>query len=132
MYSLINFNVMGDERGSLIAIENDRQIPFSIQRVFYMYGSTNDVVRGCHANRKSQFVLIAINGHCKVRIKDHQDMTVEISLDTPAKGLWLDKMVWKEMFDFSQNAILLVLSNEKYDKAEYVYDHNQYLNEVRK
>lgn len=129
MYSLIDFKVMGDERGQLIAIENGAQIPFEIKRVFYIYNTQGDTIRGCHANRKSEFVLVSVTGSCKIKIKlpaGDQD----IVLDNPHTGLYLDKMVWKEMYDFSDDAVLLVFSSEVYDKSEYIQDFQEFVKET--
>jgi dTDP-4-dehydrorhamnose 3,5-epimerase-like enzyme len=131
MYSIINLKSFGDFSGSLVAIENGSQIPFQINRVFFIYGTKTDVVRGCHANRKSQFVLISVKGSCKVKIKTPNAIE-EVDLDSPTKGLWLDKMVWKEMYAFSSDAVLLVLSSEMYDKNEYISNYNEYLEELKK
>jgi dTDP-4-dehydrorhamnose 3,5-epimerase-like enzyme len=130
MHSLINFKVCGDDRGLLVAIENNKQIPFDIKRVFYVYNTSDQSARGCHANRNSQFVLIAVNGSCKIKVMEKDETTV-ITLDNPYTGLWLDKMVWKEMYDFSEGAVLLVLSSEMYDKNEYIVDYNSYIEELR-
>lgn len=130
-YQEIFFKEMGDSRGSLIAIENNKQIPFDLKRIFYVYGSESDVIRGCHANRKTEFVLIAISGKCCVTIKDAlTGKSHEIILDKPYKGLYLNKLVWKEMHSFSENAVLLVLCSEEYDSEEYVYDFKELEKEV--
>jgi dTDP-4-dehydrorhamnose 3,5-epimerase-like enzyme len=121
-YSAIQFKVIDDGHGSLVAIENSIHIPFEIKRVFYIYNSDESVIRGRHANKKSQFVLIALNGSLKIRILTPQKKEDVIFLSDPSVGLYLDKMVWKEMFEFSKDCVLLVLSSELYDKEEYVYD----------
>jgi FkbM family methyltransferase len=126
MHSLIEFKICGDDRGSLVAIENGAAIPFDIKRIFYVFNSSPDVVRGCHANRKSQFVLIALHGSCNVTIRDKSG-NVTVTLDRPNVGLWLSPMVWKEMHDFSEGAVLMVLSDNKYDKDEYISDFDQIL-----
>lgn len=121
-YKLINFNEFGDESGKLIAIENSENIPFDIKRVFYIYGTKNGVVRGQHANKISRFVLIALSGSCKVRVYDMESKVEEkFLLNTPKIGLYLDKMVWKDMYEFSEDCVLLVLSDSEYIKDEYIY-----------
>ena len=121
---------MGDSRGALVALEGGVHVPFNIKRVFYVYGTKGNMSRGCHANRKTKFVLIAINGACTVTVKDGVN-DIDIVLDNPTRGLFLDKMVWKEMHHFSADAVLLVLCSELYDKNEYVFDYNEYLMEIR-
>ena len=130
-YEIINLETHGDERGSLVAIEKGTNCPFEIKRAFYIFGTKGETRRGCHANRKSQFLMVALSGSCRVEISDG-NASETVILDSPTKALRLDKMVWKEMFDFSENAVLLVLSNEKYDAGEYIRDYDLFLREVKK
>lgn len=124
---LINFRECGDERGNLVVIEGDGlDIPFSIARVFYMYGSDDAVIRGEHANRNSQFVLINVCGTSKVKIDNGNEEKV-IELNKPKMGLYIDKMIWKEMYDFSADSILLVLASEHYDEQEYIRNYDEYI-----
>ena len=125
---ILELNEKGDKRGKLVVLENRRDIPFEIRRVFYMYDTRDDSERGCHANRRSEFVLLAIHGSVKVRIDDGMQKKTYV-LDDPAKGLYLPRMIWKEMFDFSADCVLLVLSSELYDPEEYLRDYNQYIKE---
>lgn len=132
MFHEINFKEMGDDRGFLVAMEGGNQIPFDIKRVFYVYGSEGDVIRGCHANRNTQFVLISVNGSCAITVKDAKtEKYTEVILDSPTKGLYLNRMVWKEMHNFSTDAVLLVLCSEYYDKNEYIHDFDEYLVEMK-
>jgi len=125
---IIFFKEMGDERGNLVVIEGDQDIPFSIRRVFYMYGSDPDIVRGQHANRRSSFILINVGGTSKVRITDGQEELI-VTLDKPRMGIYIPPMYWKDMYDFSSDSILLVLSDEHYDGSEYIRDYSEYLKE---
>ena len=109
-YKLINMKVFGDERGKLVSLEGGMNCPFDVKRCFYIFDTKEDTARGCHANKNSEFVLIAINGSCKVKISDGKNEET-VTLNSPHKGLYLDKMLWKEMYDFSYNAILLVLAS---------------------
>lgn len=122
---IIEFKSFGDERGKLIVIEGGQSIPFNIQRVFYIYGSDCSVVRGKHANRESEFVLINVAGKSKVRITDSFEELV-VSLDRPMKGVFIPKMVWKEMYDFSKGSVLLVLASTHYDGSEYIRNYDDY------
>ena len=124
--SIIKFNQLGDERGHLVVVEGGKDIPFEIARVFYIYGSDNDVVRGQHANKKSEFVLINVSGKSKVKI-DYGDSSEVIDLSEPHMGVYIPNMVWKDMYDFSSDSVLLVLSNMKYDSEEYIRDYQEYL-----
>ena len=125
-YSILEFPELGDERGNLVVVEGGRQIPFDIRRVFYIYGSDDTVVRGQHANLRSEFVLVNVAGSSKVKVDDGHETRI-IELNKPRMGLYLSRMLWKEMYDFSPDAVLLVLSNEHYDGSEYVRDYNEYI-----
>jgi dTDP-4-dehydrorhamnose 3,5-epimerase-like enzyme len=123
---VVRFNQLGDDRGHLVVVEGCKDIPFEISRIFYIYGSDNDVVRGQHANRDSEFVLINVSGKSKVKI-DYGDSQEIIELNEPHMGVYIPKMIWKEMYDFSEDSVLLVLSNIKYNPEEYIRDYNEYL-----
>lgn len=126
-YKILNFREQGDERGNLVIAEgNGQDIPFDIKRVFYMYGSDNQVVRGQHANKITQFVLINVSGTSKVRIDDGKEQRV-IELNKPHMGLYIREMIWKDMYDFSPDSVLLVLASEHYDMEEYIRDYEDFL-----
>lgn len=126
MYSIIKLKDCGDERGKLVVIEENKTIPFEIRRVFYMYGSDAEVTRGKHANKKSSFVLINVAGSSKVRICNGEEC-VEVHLCEPMVGLYIPPMIWKEMYHFSSDSIMLVLSDEYYDEEEYIRDYDDYI-----
>ena len=128
---IINFKDLGDERGKLVVIEGNKDIPFEIQRVFYIYGSDKEVVRGQHANRESEFVLINVAGTSKVRITDGKDEFI-VELNKPMMGVYIPKMVWKDMYDFSSDSVLLVLASTHYDGKEYIRNYEDYLVEVNR
>ena len=133
-YKILNFKIFGDERGALTAIEGNKEIPFDIKRVFYIYNTKDkNIVRGDHANRKTKFVLIMLAGSSKVKIFDEKGGVQEIvELNSPDKGLFLENMVWKEMYDFSSDSVLLTLANEPYDENEYIRNYQEYLKEGAK
>lgn len=122
----IFFPQLGDERGELIVIEGGASIPFDIRRVFYICGTQPGVVRGQHANRKSRFVLVNVAGESKVKIKDGKGGERIFVLNKPHQGLYIPAMVWKEMYDFSKDSVLLVLSDEHYDAEEYIRNYIAY------
>lgn len=126
---IIFFKEMGDERGNLVVIEGNQDIPFPIKRVFYMYGSDPDVIRGQHANRRSSFILINVGGTSKVRITNGREELI-VTLDKPRMGVYIPPMYWKDMYDFSSDSILLVLSDEHYDGSEYIRSYDQFLKET--
>lgn len=126
----IKFKQLGDERGHLVVIEGNEDVEFDIKRVFYIYGSDPDVVRGQHANRDTEFVLINVCGTSKVRVDDGKEEKVYV-LDKPHEGVYIPKMVWKDMYDFSEDSILLVLASEHYDGDEYIRDYEDYKRMMR-
>lgn len=131
LYQIINFSEYGDERGNLVVAEGDGiDVPFTIRRVFYMYGSDPEVVRGQHANRKTEFVLINVSGTSRVKV-DNGFETEVIELNKPRMGLYLKTMLWKDMYDFSPDSVLLVLASEHYDGEEYIRDYEEFLKEVK-
>lgn len=130
-YKVLEFPQLGDDRGQLVVVEQLKEIPFDLKRIFYIYGTRGEVARGQHANRYSEFVLINLCGSCKVLVDDGINSSEVVVLDKPHTGVYLDKMVWKEMFDFSSDSILLVLSSELYDKAEYIYSYDDFIKEVK-
>ena len=123
---ILQFADLGDERGKLVVIEGGQAIPFDIKRVFYIYDSDSTVVRGQHANKESEFVLINVAGRSKVRITDGMDEYV-VELNKPMMGVYLPKMIWKDMYDFSSDSVLLVLASTHYDGKEYIRDYNEYI-----
>ena len=130
LYRLLEFKDLGDERGKLVVVEGEKDIPFAIKRIFYIYGSDATVVRGQHANKESEFVLINVAGKSKIRLTDgHSEFTVE--LNRPRQGVYLPKMIWKDMYDFSSDSVLLVLASTHYDGREYIRDYEEYLSIVR-
>ena len=126
---VLNFGDLGDERGKLVVVEGNKDIPFKIERVFYIYGSDSEVVRGQHANRESEFVLINVGGTSKVRI-DNGHTEAIIELNKPMMGLYIPTMVWKDMYDFSEDSILLVLASTHYNGQEYIRDYEDYKKEM--
>lgn len=129
-YKVLSFPEHGDERGQLIVVEGGMNIPFEIKRVFYMCDSDDTVVRGQHANRKTEFVIINVKGTAKVKVDTGEKQEI-INLDKPQLGVYLSRMVWKDMYDFSPDSVLLVLASEHYDATEYIRDYETFCKEVR-
>lgn len=129
---MLEFPQNGDERGQLVIVEGGGNIPFDIKRVFYIYGSDKDVVRGQHANRRTEFVLINVAGKSKVKIKDGEGNEIIFCLNRPHTGLYIPTMVWKDMYDFSEDSVLLCLASEHYDSSEYIRDYDEYAEEIKK
>ncbi len=130
-YKLIEFIDLGDERGNLVVIEGEGiDIPFDIKRVFYIYGSDSEVVRGQHANRETEFLLVNVSGISKVRVDNGRETEI-IELNKPRMGLYLSPMLWKDMYDFSEDSVLLVLASRHYDANEYIRNYEDYLAELK-
>lgn len=127
---MLEFAQKGDDRGHLVIVEGGIDIPFEIKRAFYIYGSDKDVVRGQHANRNSEFVLINVAGTSKVRVRDGEGNEAIFCLNRPHTGIYLPTMVWKDMYDFSEDSVLLCLSSEHYNPEEYIRDYSEFSNEI--
>ena len=128
---MLEFPEHGDDRGHLVIVEGGGiDIPFDIKRIFYIYGSDKDVVRGQHANRRSEFVLINVSGTSKVRVKDGKGNEAVFSLNRPHTGIYLPKMIWKDMYEFSEDSVLLCLSSEHYDADEYIRNYDDFVKEI--
>ena len=116
---------------NFIAITDSESIPFEIKRIFYIYGvESKELVRGKHANRKSEFVLFNISGSSKVRIISEDSRMEVYTLDRPNVGLYLPHMIWKEMYEFSEDSVMMVLSSEGYDAEEYIRNFDEFVHEV--
>lgn len=127
---MITFGIHGDSRGSLIAIEQLKDIPFEIKRVYYMYDTTEGVTRGYHAHKNLQQVLICVHGSCKIRLDNGTEKEIVI-LDKPYEGLYVSNNMWREMFDFSPDAVLMVLASELYDESDYIRDYDEFLKFIK-
>lgn len=129
--SILDFGAIGDERGMITICEGEQDIPFIPKRVFYIYKSSKDVVRGKHANKVTDFVLINVAGTSKVKIMDGKGNEIVYSLNRPNTGIYIPHMVWKEMYDFSEDSVLLCLASEHYTPKEYIRDCAEFMNAVK-
>ena len=120
------FQELGDERGKLVVAEYGKEIPFMVKRVFYIYGSDATVVRGKHANKNSEFMLVNVAGTSKVDVEDLYGNKRTFFLDRPHIGLYLPKLIWKDMYEFSSDSVLLCMSSELYDPEEYIRDYDAF------
>lgn len=127
---MIDLGIKTDGRGKLIPLEYPTQLDFPLRRVYYIYDVDNDITRGCHSHRDLDQILIAVSGTIKVRVKTPFSEEI-ITLDDPSKGLYVGPMIWREMFDFSDGAVLLVLASHEYDESDYIRDYRQYEQEAR-
>ncbi len=124
------FQIHGDDRGQLVALEEAKDIPFKIKRVYYMYDTGEGVRRGFHAHKCLEQILICIHGSCKILL-DNGTEKETVVLDKPYEGLYVSNDMWREMFDFSSDAVLMVLASELYDEADYIRNYDDFLEYVK-
>lgn len=126
LINIIDFPVLGDGRGALVALEANRNIPFEIRRVYYIYGTAQDAARGFHAHKELKQVAICLKGSCRFVMDDGKDKQ-QVILATPDKGLLIDAMQWHEMYDFSEDCVLMVLANDVYDESDYIREYSKFI-----
>lgn len=129
----VDFQSLGDERGSLVAVEigMDKAVPFDIKRVYYIYHTEQSVSRGYHAHHNLKQVAICVAGRCRM-VLDDGEKREDVWLEAPTKGLLIEDLTWREMHDFSEDCVLLVLASEHYDESDYIRDYGNFLKQVKK
>ncbi len=127
----ITFQIHGDDRGQLVALEENKEIPFDIKRVYYMYDTGEGVRRGFHAHKCLEQILICVHGSCKILLDNGIEKKI-VTLDKPYEGLYVSNDMWREMYDFSPDAVLMVLASELYDEADYIRDYDAFLEYVKR
>ncbi len=120
------FQPHGDNRGQLVSLEEYTDIPFEIKRVYYMYDTIEGVVRGHHAHKNLQQILFCVHGSCKVLLDNGKEKKI-VPLEKPYEGLYVANNMWREMYDFSPDAVLMVLASEPYNEADYIRDYDEFL-----
>ncbi|WP_461201872.1 sugar 3,4-ketoisomerase [Anoxybacillus sp. TBDG-1] len=130
MYKTICFKEIGDSRGALIAIESGKSIPFEIKRIYYIFNTRSDVVRGKHAHKKLEQVFICLSGSCTLLIDDGEKRE-EIFLNDKTRGIYIQSMIWREIYDFSSDCVLVVLASQHYDEDDYIRDYATFLKIVK-
>lgn len=128
---MMEFKNMGDSRGSLIALEENNNTPFDIKRVYYIFGTKKQVRRGYHAHKDLKQIAIAVSGSCKIHLDDGKNRQ-EFLLDSPDKGLMIEGLNWREMYDFSPDCVLLVVASDYYDESDYIRSYQDFIEEVEK
>lgn len=122
----ISFQKHGDDRGMLVAIEEQKDIPFTVKRIYYIYDTKNGVRRGFHAHKNLKQVLLCVKGSCMLHL-DNGSETEEILLNSPTDGVYLENNIWREMYDFSEDAVLLVLASEYYNESDYIRNYDDFI-----
>ncbi|TVL33372.1 sugar 3,4-ketoisomerase [Shewanella xiamenensis] len=126
LINIIDFPVLGDGRGALVALEANRHIPFEIKRVYYIYGTAQGVARGFHAHKALKQVAICLKGSCRFVMDDGKDKQ-QVILATPDKGLLIEPMQWHEMYDFTEDCLLMVLADQVYDESDYIREYSKFI-----
>ena len=129
-YRLINFEIHGDARGKLVALENNKEIPFEVKRVYYMFDTLPNESRGFHAHKELEQIIIAMDGACRFVLDDGTNRE-EVLLNRPDVGLYIGKNMWREMHDFSYGCKLVVLASEFYDEKEYIRSYDDFLKSLK-
>ncbi len=131
MIKFLKFETHQDERGSLISLESNKNIPFDIKRVYYIFKNVADVIRGQHAHKKLKQIYIVVSGSCKVILDDGNKKEI-ITLDNPDIGMVFDRIIWRELFDFSQDCVLMVLADDFYDEEDCIRNYEEFLKYKKK
>jgi dTDP-4-dehydrorhamnose 3,5-epimerase-like enzyme len=121
----VELPTMGDDRGSLVALEAGSTIPFEIRRVYYLFATKKNVTRGLHAHLKLKQVLVCVSGCCQILLDDG-DVRESVILESPSKGLLVQGLIWRELAQFSSNCVLLVLASEHYDESDYIRSYEDF------
>ncbi|KHT20418.1 MULTISPECIES: sugar 3,4-ketoisomerase [Pectobacterium] len=124
--NFLQLQTHGDERGSLVALEKGKNIPFEIKRVYYMFNTKEEVRRGFHAHRQLKQVVIAVRGSCRFLLDDGVEK-ISVLLDNPAQGLLIESFMWREMYDFSDDCVLMVLADSLYDESDYIRNYDEFI-----
>ena len=123
---ITKYKVNTDKWGKLVALEGNSLIPFNIKRVYYIYGVEKDVRRGFHSHKKLQQVLICVHGSVKILLKTPDEEEI-VTLNKANEGLYIGPNIWREMYDFSEDAVLLVLASDHYKESDYIRKYDDYL-----
>jgi len=129
MIKTVNFKPLGDDRGSLVALEANKSVPFDIKRVYYIFGTQPGVSRGFHAHKNLKQLAVCVTGSCRF-VLDNGKQREEIMLDSSTTGLIIEDLTWREMHDFTPDCVLMVLANQYYDENDYIRDYQEFLNVV--
>jgi len=130
LIKIISFKSLGDERGSLVALEGNKNVPFDIKRVYCLFGTKEGVSRGFHAHRNLKQIAVCVTGSCRFVLDDGKQKE-EVILDGAAKGLLIEDLIWREMYDFSHDCVLVVLASEYYDESDYIRDYSEFIKEIK-
>jgi len=129
---IINFKKIGNnDVGFLIALEGNREIPFNIKRIYYIYNVPKEIKRGFHAHKRLEQILICMSGSVKIKVDNGNEKRI-FELSNPSKGLYIGPGVWRDMYDFDKSVVLLVLASEYYNEEDYIRDYEEFLKMIKK
>ncbi len=123
---LVHLIAIGDNRGSLVSLESKKNIPFDIQRIYYIFATQAGISRGFHAHRELKQLLICVAGSCQIHLDDGKNKQ-HVLLNDPTQGLYLNQMIWREMHDFSADCVLMVLANQHYNENDYIRNYDEFI-----
>lgn len=129
-YKILFFPIHGDETGKLVALEKGNDIPFEIKRVYYIWDTYKEAVRGKHAHRNLQQVIICVKGSCDFILDDGTNRE-KVHLDDPSKGLFITNNIWREFTNFSDDCVVMVLASEHYQRDDYILDYNEFISSLK-
>ena len=128
-YKMIQLDTKLDKRGKLIALESNKNLPFAIKRVYYIYDTLPDAERGFHAHKQLEQLVVAMDGACEF-VLDDEKKRESVWLNCPDVGLYIGKNMWREMRNFSYGCKLMILASDYYDESEYIRDYDEFLRSV--
>lgn len=123
---LLSFPCHQDNHGCLVPVETYQDIPFGVKRIYYIYGVDADARRGFHSHKDLEQALICIHGSVTIQVKTPYQ-SEDVILNNPTKALYIGPMVWREMYNFSPDAVLLVLASEHYTPSDYIRNYDEYV-----
>jgi dTDP-4-dehydrorhamnose 3,5-epimerase-like enzyme len=126
----IPFPTHTNDTGSLSFFEAERHIPFPIRRIYYIFNVASGARRGFHAHKNLKQVLFCIHGSCKLLLDDGKEQQI-VHLTNPSEGILLEGVIWREMYDFSDGAVLAVMASEYYDEADYIRNYEDFLSYIK-
>jgi dTDP-4-dehydrorhamnose 3,5-epimerase-like enzyme len=131
MAKLYDFPDLGDDRGSLVVLDQRCGVPFDIKRAYYIFGTSEGISRGFHAHKFLHQIAVCVTGSCIMTIDDGVSRE-DIYLDSPSKAIDIPPMLWHEMHDFSPECVLLVLASDYYYEDDYIRNYEDFLEMSKK
>ncbi|WP_297828664.1 FdtA/QdtA family cupin domain-containing protein [uncultured Desulfovibrio sp.] len=130
MYKLLNFAVHGDHSGNLVALEKGVDYVFDVLRIYYIWGTEKNAIRGKHAHNKLKQLIVCLSGSCDFTLDNGSDRQV-FHLESPTQGLYVEDFVWREFTNFSGDCIVMVLASEHYDETDYIRNYDKFLELIK-